>query len=145
MICSGCQQLESMELWCFQYPDYCLNGNRAIRLIAKYSPPGFRKLTLHHRRRREAPPLFPSLEYDLMSWASRTPKTPLSLFIVDHAPSIQPSFRYLMLEMKKFEKLEIIKEFEIVRIKEWSRRWNVRYDRDLTWRGVQRTHRHNPD
>ncbi len=110
MIFNGCQQLESIEVYC----DYHLNENKLLQVVVKDSPKEFYKLKIIFEEGDDVKSeLFSEeLEPVFLSWANRIPKKSLSITIdgIDESVVKKESMKLI----EKFKKLNVIEKFEFI-------------------------------
>jgi len=108
MIFNNCQQLESIRIACDNY----LNESNLLEIVAKCSPREFHELKIDYGGYQVE--LFSiELESIFTSWANRTPQKSLSLIIIDDSNRLNKS-NIKKESIENFQKLGIIKRFEIV-------------------------------
>ncbi len=114
VILNNCQQLESIKVWCSH--DY-LNENELLEVITKYSPKKFYKIKIFWMNSRFVRSEFflKELEPVFISWANRKPQKSLSLIIIDPLDEIEVKKESMEI-IEKFQKLGVIKKFEIVKV-----------------------------
>ncbi len=113
LILNGCQQLESIGVWCDNY--YQLNECELLEVVTKYSPKKFHELKIFFPNHLESE-IFPKeLEPVFINWSNRIPQKSLSLIVI-YCRIIGLKIKKESMEViEKFQKLGVIKKFEIVR------------------------------
>jgi hypothetical protein len=119
-ILDGCQQLESIELWC-ENDSVNLFGidfeSEILMIIAKDSPKTFHELKMRYDVGENM--TSHDLETFFMSWANRTPLKPISLIVpcrydrydINGFPHTKENVEVI----EKYRKLGVIKEFKVLK------------------------------
>ncbi|CAG8664037.1 17277_t:CDS:1 [Funneliformis caledonium] len=107
-VLSNCHRLEGIEVLC---GDSYLNEIELFKIVAKYSPKPFYKLTLHLYK-THSKLLTKELESFFTSWKDRTPQKPLN-FTINAAQAVNnlDFKKQNMKVIEKFIKLGVIKNF----------------------------------
>ena len=114
VILNSCQELECIRVMC---GDGYLNECELLEVVTKYSPKNFYELKIRQSGFSQLVSFTEELESFFISWSKRIPQKSLSLIIIDYQNyrSGLEVKKESMEAIEKFQKLDVIKKFEIVK------------------------------